>query len=258
MQYAGCRIMNMPLKTTEEVSLASYPNLSDKVYDIIKGDILSGRAEPGTKLQVVELARRLRVSRTPVKDALSRIAMEGFVRDVPRKGYFVLKRDSEDIVELLDARLMLELVAVERGLPLLKRVDVEQMSRLLGQIDGIVDDQGRYIDYEEFVEKDFQFHLLTVSTARNRHLLDVYRYLFLHLNAARIHHALAPGYRRAFETKREHKAIVDAFESQDLSALKEAITRHVQESTKSFLAAQARMNSAATAYREVRESAASG
>jgi DNA-binding GntR family transcriptional regulator len=229
------------MNTSEDVLLTSYPNLADRAYDIIKGDILSGRATRGTRLQVVDLARRLGVSRTPVKEALSRIAMEGFVRNIPRKGYFVSKRDSKDLAELLDARLMLELAAVERGLRLLKKAEIDQMRRLLDGINAIVDADGGYSDYEQFVERDFQFHLLTVGTAKNRHLLDVYRYLFLHLQAARMQLAIAPGRRRALETRREHKAIVDAFESRDLSALKGAITAHVHESMKSFLAAQARL-----------------
>jgi DNA-binding GntR family transcriptional regulator len=225
----------------EIVTLSAYPNLADKAYDIIKGDILSGRAAPGTRLRVVDLARRLGVSRTPIKEALGRITMEGFVRDVPRKGYFVSKRDSQDLTELLDARLMLELVAAERGVDLLKDGEIDQMLRLLDDIDGIIDAQGGYSDYEQFVEKDFQFHLLTVGTAKNRHLVDVYRYLFLHLQTARMQLAIAPGHRRALETRREHQAILRAFESQDLAALKGAITAHVHASMESFLAAHAQL-----------------
>ena len=223
----------------EESSLVNYPNLSDKVYEIIKNEILSGATSPGAQLEVVGLAKRLGVSRTPVKEAISRLIVEGFVRDFPRKGYFVSKRDREDITELLDARLMLELVAVERGLHLVKPAQIEGMRRVLGEIDGIMDSQGWYIDYEEFVRKDAQFHLLIIDTARNRHLIEAYRRIFLHYHAARMHLSLGPGYRRGFETRQEHKVIVDAFESKDLPALKAALTRHMQETTKWFEAAQA-------------------
>ena len=57
-----------------------------------------------------------------------------------------------------------------------------------------------------------------------------------------MHLALGPGYRRAFETRREHMAIVEAFESQDLPALKAAIAEHMRESMKWFAAAQARVD----------------
>ena len=187
--------------TSNDTPLANYPDLSDKVYEAIKSEILSGRAAPGSQLQVVELAKRLGVSRTPVKEALSRIIMEGLVQDLPRKGYFVSKRDSEDITELLDARRMLELVAVERGIHLVEPAEIEQMRDLLGEIDEIIDTQGRYLDYENFVGKDSQFHFLIVGTARNRHLVDAYRHMFLHFHAARMHLSLGSGYRRAYETR---------------------------------------------------------
>ncbi len=232
---------------TRDAPLANYPHLSDKVYEAIKNEILSGRAAPGVQLQVVEMARQLGVSRTPVKEALSRLIMEGLVQDLPRKGYFVSRRDSEDITELLDARLMLELVAVQRGIKLSKPAEIEQMRRLLREIDEITDAQGRYVDYEDFVRKDAEFHFLIVGMARNRHLLSVYRHLFVHFHAARMHLSLGPGYRRALETRREHGAIVEAFESQDLCALEAAITEHMQESMKWFAAAQARVDHLARA-----------
>jgi DNA-binding GntR family transcriptional regulator len=226
------------MTSIEESSLVNYPNLSDKVYEIIKNEILSGLTSPGAQLEVVGLAKRLGVSRTPVKEAISRLIVEGFVRDLPRKGYFVSKRDREDISELLDARLMLELVAVERGVHLVKPDQIEEMRQLLRHIDGIMDDQGWYVDYEEFVRKDAEFHLLIIGAARNRHLLEAYRRIFLHYHAARMHLSLGPGYRRGFETRHEHKLIVDAFESKDLPALKEAIARHMQETMKWFESAQ--------------------
>jgi len=234
------------MTSIEESSLVNYPNLSDKVYEIIKNEILSGLASPGAQLEVVGLAKRLGVSRTPVKEAISRLIAEGFVRDLPRKGYFVSKRDREDITELLDARLMLELVAVERGIHLSKPTQIEEMRRLLREIDGIMDAQGWYVDYEEFVRKDAQFHLLIIDAAMNRHLLDAYRRIFLHYHAARMHLSLGPGYRRGFETRQEHKLIVDAFESRDLPVLKAAIARHMQETMKWFEAAQASIEDAAS------------
>jgi len=230
---------------SREFLLANYPSLSDKVYEIIQKEILSGQASPGTQLEVLGLAKRLGVSRTPVKEAISRLIMEGLVQDVPRKGYFVSKRDSEDVSELIDARLMLELAAVERGIHLAQPTDLEQMRRLLADIDTIMDSQGWYVDYEQFVEKDAQLHFAIVGTARNRHLLDAYRRIFLHFHAARMHLALGPGYRRGFETRMDHAAIIEAFEAKDLQALKAALTKHMQDTLEWFAASQARMGDAA-------------
>jgi DNA-binding GntR family transcriptional regulator len=223
----------------------NHQTLTDKVYELLQNEILSGQASPGTQLEVVALAKRLGVSRTPVKEAVSRLIMEGLVQDLPRKGYFVSKRDSEDISELVDARLMLELAAVERGLQMAEPAEIAQMRRLLADIDGIMDDQGWYVDYEAFIRKDSELHFSIVGTARNRHLLDAYRRIYRHFHAARMHLALGPGYRRGLETRQDHLAILAAFETKDLPALKTAMTKHLQDTKQWFAAAQARTDEVA-------------
>lgn len=222
----------------EDSLLANYPSLSDKVYEAIQKEILSGQASPGTQLEVVGLAKRLGVSRTPVKEALGKLIMEGLVQDVPRKGYFVSKRDSEDISELIDARLMIELSAVERGVHLAEAAEIGQMRQLLAAIDENMDDQGCYVDYEEFVRKDAAFHFVIVGTARNRHLLDAYRRIFRLYHATRMHIALGPGYRRGLETKMDHATILDAFEAKNLPALKTALMKHMQDTRQWFVTTQ--------------------
>ena len=222
-----------------ESVFANHPTLTDRVYDLLQNEILSGQASPGAQLEVVALAKRFGVSRTPVKEAVSRLIMEGLVQDLPRRGYFVSKRDSEDISELLDARLMLELAAVEKGIEMAQPAEVAGMRRLLAEIDGIMDDQGWYVDYETFVRKDAELHFAIVGTARNRHLLDAYRRIFRHFHAARMHLALGPGYRRGIETRQDHLAIVLALEAKDRQGLRAAITKHLCDTKRWLTAAQA-------------------
>lgn len=212
--------------------LDSYPNLSEKVYETLKNDILSGQFETDAQMQIVDLARRLGVSRTPVKEALGRLSMEGLIQEVPRKGYFVSNRDRGDIADLLDARLMIELASVQRGIKLSTTTELEQMRLLLHQMDEDSNPEGGYNDYEAFVKKDAEFHSLLVGLAKNRHLLNAYRQLYVHYHVARMRLWRGPGIHRGIGTRREHSLILEALESQDLPALEAAITNHVQETAR--------------------------
>ena len=210
------------------VSLLNYPDLGEKVYEIVREEILTGQLRPGTPLPVVAVAQRLGVSRTPVKDALSRLAAEGLAEEVARKGYFVTKLDAEDIVDLQEARLMIELAAVRRGIERVAAADLAAMRRLLAEMDTLVGADGHYVDHNEYARRDSQFHLLVVGTAGNRHLMDVFRRLSVHLHIFRMSLSAHETNRRSIPSKAEHEAIVAALEAGDLAALETALQRHVR------------------------------
>lgn len=100
------------------VSLTDYPDLGEKAYQFIRDQILGGALAPGARLLVVDLAKRLGVSRTPVKDALNRLSAEGLALRIPRKGYLVLAIQAREVAELMEARLVVEMGAAERGIDL--------------------------------------------------------------------------------------------------------------------------------------------
>ncbi|MCL4466096.1 MAG: GntR family transcriptional regulator [Chloroflexi bacterium] len=216
------------------ISLTNYPDLGERVYQVLRDQILTGRLAPGSPLLVVELAARLGVSRTPVKDALNRLAAEGLVDDVARKGFFAAKIDVANIIDVFDARLMIETAAVERGITLLTPTELEEMRSLLREMEQCIDEQGTFIDYPLFVEKDSQFHYLIVGTAKNHHLSEVHRRLSVHLHISRLHFATQVGHQRSADTLREHKAIVEAFSNRDLAALSKALRDHVESVSRVF------------------------
>ena len=217
-------------------SLIGYPDLGQKVYQIIRDQILTGQLAPGSPLLTVELAENLGVSRTPVKDALNRLSAEGLIEDVPRKGYFAARLDVADVVDMLEARLMIETVAVERGIGLVQPALLEEMGSLLREMEKCVDEGGQFTDYPRFVELDSRFHQLIVGTAGNRHIGEAHRRLSVHLHISRIHFAAQVGHLRSAATLREHRAIVDAFAAGDLTAVKGALADHIESVSRLFAA----------------------
>jgi DNA-binding GntR family transcriptional regulator len=208
--------------------LVNYPDLGEKVYEAIRDQIVTCELAPGSPLPVVELARRFGVSLTPVRDALNRLAAEGLVEDVARKGYFVARLDPEEIADLLDARRLIELAAIEQGIHRLGPDQLEEMQRLMAEMASLFDDDGQCRDYAEFSRLDSQFHLLVVGTAENRHLVKIYRGLSVHLHIFRTNLAAQGGYRRRLASVREHRAILEALRARDLEAAKEALSAHVR------------------------------
>src|SRR5512136_2843678 len=88
-------------------------DLTERTYAVLKDRILTRRMEPGARVSVPEVASALGVSRTPVNDALKRLANEGLVEIVPRRGTFVTGLTASDVSELFDIRLLIEAHAVE-------------------------------------------------------------------------------------------------------------------------------------------------
>ncbi|MBC7077623.1 MAG: GntR family transcriptional regulator, partial [Synergistales bacterium] len=93
---------------------ADNADLRQIVYQKIRDAIVTGLIKPGEKLSEVELADKLAVSRTPVREAIRQLTQSGLVELIPRKGAYVRKLTAEDISDFYDVRLALELLAIER------------------------------------------------------------------------------------------------------------------------------------------------
>lgn len=219
----------MTIASQEQGPLADYPDLGDKAYELLKADIHARRLAPGSRLSTVGLAQRLGISRTPIKVALSRLAVEGFVEDVARKGYFVARLDAETIAELLSARLLLEVAAVEGTHGTMAEADLEIMQQLVAEMDQFVDEQGRYRDAVEFSKRDLAFHLTIVGAAKNRILVDTYRTCYFRLYPAGEGVATEASVRRGGIVQRLHKSILESWRARDVSAIKEALAKHMHQ-----------------------------
>jgi DNA-binding GntR family transcriptional regulator len=205
-------------------SLRDHPHLSGRIYAIVKADILAARVTPGAPLRIVEIARDLGVSRTPVKDALNRLAAEGLILDIPRKGYFASAPDARAIAEIIDARRVLELAAVERGFQARAAIDLR---RLVEAIAHLCDADGRCRDQRRLADLDLQFHARLVRQIGNRLLIETYHNWYLRLQSLRPYLDSEQDRQRTLQTLAEHRAIVRAFEANDRTAASAAISAHL-------------------------------
>src|SRR5260221_2064077 len=102
----------------------SEPTLKLRVYEGIKQLILSGKLRPGQKLAERDLGERLKVSRTPIREALGRLVQDGLVESRPQRGHFVREVDAKTVEDLYDLREMLEKHAIRLAMRRLSEADL--------------------------------------------------------------------------------------------------------------------------------------
>jgi DNA-binding GntR family transcriptional regulator len=197
--------------------------LDHYVYDALLEAIVNGRLVPGTRLVLDDLAEQLKVSRTPIRDALARLTSEGLVRRLGRKGFTLTTLSPVELSDLYDVRLMCELYAVETGIG-------NATKDLLGQMTELADQGFRSLRGANPLAaslKDREFHRLLVSLSHNPKLATVFEQLNIHIQTLRVR----PGQEKLEEQRQhyhmEHLAIVDAIVAGDLATAKEAIRRHI-------------------------------
>jgi DNA-binding GntR family transcriptional regulator len=128
--------------------------------------ILAGALAAGSKLGEAELATRLDVSRTPVREALSRLAAEGLVEIVPNRGARVARWTDEDLAQIFELRLRLEPYAVGLAVPRLSDNDLDELDDLALRMQNL-GKPGRTQDLDGIVQLNRQFHRTLINRAAN-------------------------------------------------------------------------------------------
>jgi DNA-binding GntR family transcriptional regulator len=144
------------------------PTLANRAYDDLKALFQNGTYSPGDFLTEGELSRRLKMSKTPVRTALTRLEMDGFVTVSPQQGIVVREPSIHEIIDLFDIRMALETFVVRR---LAGNLTPEQTGRLRENLDT----QSRAVkvhDNEAFTRLDTDFHLMLCEFLDNREILQ--------------------------------------------------------------------------------------
>jgi len=194
-------------------------SLANKVYLALKDGILSLVFRPGEILRKPEICSELGVSRSPVAEAVTRLAAEGLVDVVPQAGTFVARFSMSEIREGAFLREALELAAVEQVAATITEDQLVLLRRNLRVQEVLVADG----DINGFYELDRQMHELMLSFTGFRRLAVLAETAWVHVNRAR--KLILPALGRVPATLAEHQAIIAALEARD-PAQARAVTRH--------------------------------
>lgn len=204
----------------------------DAVYQAIRQGIFSRLFQPGERLHVDDLAGKLGVSLTPVRQAIQQLAAEGLVEVRPRNGTFVARLSSQDVEETFEIRCALECLAAEKAV---QRITPEELSRLRELLAVLREPVANEADRREHERNNSEFHLILLAAAGNRRLLEMYEGLNSHLKIARIHRVEDNWLSRLPEEQAEHEEIVAALEERNASRLAQALRRHINRAKESLL-----------------------
>lgn len=193
-------------------------DLGSETYERIKLAIRDGSLTPGARLTEAELVQRLGVSRTPVRQALTRLEAEGLLAHEPRRGLVVARPDHQQVIELYAMREVLESTAARFAAQHASAAELRSLARLIGEEEKVLDDSRAQSAINQ------QVHTLVHRAAHNRYLLRS----LAQLNDTM---ALLPTMLgdpvRALEAHAEHRAILEALERRDGDAAEAAMRSHI-------------------------------
>ncbi|MCP2169496.1 GntR family transcriptional regulator [Goodfellowiella coeruleoviolacea] len=195
----------------------------DKAYEYLKDTLLADPSMRGRFISEQDVANRIGVSRTPIREALLLLAAEDLVQLVPKKGAYVAPMTGREIAELMDLRGMVERYAAERVLAA-GQAPVEQMRQALDrqrELGGAAEAR------REFIDVDRVFHTHLVHAAGNGMMTRMYEGLRARQVRCGVI-ALDRAVDRQREVLGEHQAILDGLAAGDVAATTAAITEHLQ------------------------------
>lgn len=198
-------------------------SLAVKTYLSLREAIIGLAYRPGSVLRKPQICAALGVSRSPVSEAIARLAAEGLVEVVPQAGTFVARFSMPEIREGAFLREAIELAAVEELAPRITEDQLVQLRRNLRVQEALMQDG----DFAGFHAQDAEMHALILAFTGHRKLGQVADTAWVHVNRARQLILPVPG--RVAATLAEHRAVLAALEARDPEAARAALRRHLRQ-----------------------------
>jgi len=206
-------------------------SMTGKVYAALRRDILSCQIVPGQDLSEGELATRFKMSKTPVREALSKLRTEGLVKAFPRRGYQVAPVTFQDMNELFEVRNMLEGRATELASQNITADGLRQLSNLAD----VMYDPSEQLSIRRFVQANRDFHEIIASFSGNVRLQSMVMQVLDELQ--RFFHLGAQLRDIGTETTDYHHQIVAALKAGDGALSRQVMIAHNDASKEGLMAA---------------------
>ncbi len=193
-----------------------------QVYQILRGDICSGKYAPGFWLQEKELAEKLGVSRSPVREALRQLVSDGLVIEVPNKGVFVKEFTLRDIDEIFDMRVLLETYGIQHSRKNLTSVRRQKFFELLETLEKSC----AAGDMESYVQADEKLHIRIVELGGNSLVESTYDRVRSMNQQFRV--LSLSSHQRFEDSMEEHRRLIHALAVGDVGTAEETVRIHLE------------------------------
>ncbi|MCK8059299.1 MULTISPECIES: GntR family transcriptional regulator [unclassified Fusibacter] len=219
----------MQTKGLGKLSLKDYKPLGDVVFEYLRDAILTGKLKPGERLMEIQLAEKLGVSRTPVREAMKKLEQENFIEMVPRKGAYVKDIHAKDMLDVLEIRALLEGFAAFQAASAMSDKDIRDMEKLTEKFEKAI----LLEDKEGMIETDNKFHDIIYKSTKNDKLKEIIKGLQDQFHRFRIiYFSEFDDYGNISEG---HKEILEAIKLKDGEKAREVAEKHINIVERSVL-----------------------
>lgn len=209
------------MKDSLKVTMNEYLPLRDVVFNTLRQGILKGELAPGERLMEVALAERLGVSRTPIREAIRKLELEGLVIMIPRKGAEVASISEKSMRDVLEVRRALEELAVELACKRITQEQRDELKRAYRAFASSVDSK----DLIGIAQKDEAFHDVIYHATQNQKLEQMINNLREQMYRYRLEYIKDADKRKILIL--EHERVLKAIRDRKVAEAKEAMREHI-------------------------------
>jgi DNA-binding GntR family transcriptional regulator len=198
-------------------------SFKNKAYAALKNVIVSMdiyKSRNDIRLDERQLAQDFGISRTPVREAMAQLEREGFVRSVPRRGVYIVRKTKKEVIELITAWAALESMAARLITEHCLDADIASLRRMFATFEN-----GQILAHlDEYSEVNIEFHQAIIRMSGNSVLIQMAENLFTHMRMIRRKTIVEKD--RALKSIRDHMNIIEALEARDTERAEELVRTH--------------------------------
>lgn len=211
------------------VHMDEYLPLRDVVFNTLRQAILKGELKPGERLMEIALAERLGVSRTPIREAMRKLELEGLVVMIPRRGAQVANITEKDLNDVLEVRIALENMAIEKACKRMTEEELDKLWQAAREFEHTMA-EGNLV---RLAEADVVFHEIIYQASDNCRLIQVLNNLREQIYRYRVE------YLKEEETRnvlvKEHEELYNAVKARDVERAQEISFEHIENQRKAII-----------------------
>ncbi len=195
----------------------------DKAYAALRNVIVSSdvyRSRADIRLDERQLAQDFGISRTPVREAMAQLEREGFVRSVPRRGIYVVRKTKEEVIQMITAWAALESMAARLITERASDADIAGLRRMFATFEG----DRLHAKLDEYSEVNIAFHQTIIELSGNQVLIRLAENLFTHMRMIR--RQTIGEEDRADRSIRDHMNIIQALEARNTERAEDLVRQH--------------------------------
>lgn len=214
-----------------KVNLNDYKPLREVIFNTLREAIIVGELKPGERLMEVKLADKMGVSRTPVREAIRKLELEGLVEMLPRKGAHVADLSVKDIINVLEVRSTLDGLASSLSAARITDDEIKELKHVLAQFATHVEKD----NLQGVIKKDVEFHGIIYRSSRNEKLIQISNNLREQVQRFRV--IYIKDFSSSKDLIREHTEIFDAIAGRDADAAMKCAQKHIKKQEESIIKA---------------------